>query len=195
VNLRNPLVSLAFAMTHATETGLNGVPSTEATSLLGATPQGPRRRRPLPGECDVVMFSQCWSDREVGFAHQVEGRVHDGQVVIVMGPQGDACVYFGPQHVYRVSQPNRRFFLDVAAQRLEGVQGARAYEGRDDEIVESVEYRVEMELSRLEGLARREPRKAAAMAKLLSQYAGRFARLADDGWLAREPASGVACEG
>jgi hypothetical protein len=179
MNLRNPLVSLASAMTHATEVGLNGVPSAEATRLLGPTPSGPRLRRPTPAECEVVMFSQCWSDRDIGFRPCEGDAAHDGQAVIVMGPQGDACVYFGPQWVYHLHHPNRRFFLDVAAQRLEGVQGASAYEGRDDEVVESVEYRIEAEMSRLEALARREPGRAPSISKLLSLYANRFSRIAD----------------
>lgn len=188
MNLRNPLVSLTFAMMHSCEGGLDGVPSPEATHLLGTTPCGPRRRRPRPDECDVTMFSQCWSDRDIGFREDSGDVAHDGQTVVVMGPQGDACVYFGPQFVYRIAHPNRRFFLDVAAQRLEGVSSAvAAYEGRDNEIIESVEYRLEAEMSRLEAATRREPDKASAIASLLALYAGRFARIDDDEWLSAGP--------
>jgi len=182
MNLCNPLLSLSFAMTHSVEVGLKGVPNDEDPESSGATHQRPRQRRPTPDECDVVMFSQCWSDEEMGFKKGTTGRFHEGQTVIVMGPQGDACVYFGTEYVYGIKHPNRRFFLDVAAQRLEGVRGAAAYEGRDDEITESVEYRFEAELSRLEVVARREPGKTPAIAKLLALYAERFSRISDGSW-------------
>lgn len=186
MNLCSPLLSLSFAMNHSVEVGLKGVANEEACVALESERQGqrprPRQRRPTPDECEVVMFNQCWSDEELGFKSGTTGRVHEGQTVIVMGPQGDACVYFGTEHVYTIKQPNRRFFLDVAAQRLEGVQAAIAYEGRDNEVTESVEYRFEAELSRLEVVARREPGKTPAIAKLLALYAERFNRISDGTW-------------
>ena len=183
MNLCSPLLSLSFAMSHSVEVGLKGLPNDEACEPSGSSRQRSRQRRPTPDECEVVMFSQCWSDEEIGFkSGGGTGRFHEGHAVIVMGPQGDACVYFGTEYVYGIKHPNRRFFLDVAAQRLEGVRGAAAYEGRDNEITESVEYRFEAELSRLEVVARREPGKTPAIAKLLALYAERFSRISDGSW-------------
>lgn len=178
MSLRDPLVSLSFALTHATRTGLNAHPGDEAPAACS--------RRPRTDECEVVMFGHCWSSSDLGADAACGNAMHEGQATVVMGPRGDACVYFGPRFAYHVEQPNRRFFLDVAAQRLEGVRSARAYEGRDTEVIESVDYALEMEMSRLEVLTRREPQKSTAISKLLSFYASRFARIGDEEWLMSE---------
>lgn len=179
MNLHNPVNSVVNAMHHAVEKGLIGVPSPEATMLLGPSPEGVRRRRPKTDECNVIMFGQTWRACDVGF-HQ--GRANEnlhGETVIVTGPEGDACVYFASQLVYHVREPNRRFFLDIAAQSMAARTDAAAYEGHGDTALEKLDYGIEAELARRCMAAKfEEAEHAHMMAELLREYADRFDQLA-----------------
>lgn len=179
MDLRNPVNSLTFALLHGLEVGLTGVPNDIATGLLGAVGDGPRRRRPHARECQVVMFAQSMRMSDIGFTDAPRADDVEGDTVIVLGPEGDACVYFAAQFVYHVRRPNRRFFLDVAAQSMAGRSESKAYDGRDSEEAESVDYCVEMDLSRLQAAVAHEPTaKPALIASLLRAYADRFDRMA-----------------
>ena len=180
MNLRNPINTLSHALLHAIELGLNGVPSEAATRLLGPTENGPRRRRPVLSECEVVMFCQTWQPDEMGFNDCNGGKHVEGEVVIVIGPQRDACVYFACQFAYHLASPNRAFFLDVAAQSMAPIHRSGRYDGPDGEEVESIEYCIEMHMSRLHAVMSQSPARARAIAELLRGYADKFAGLASN---------------
>jgi hypothetical protein len=179
MNLRNPVNSVVSAMHHALERGLVGVPSPEATMLLGPSPEGMRRRRPNADECNVVMFEQTWRARDVGFSQGRANESLQGETVVVTGPEGDACVYFASQLVYHVREPNRRFFLDVAAQSMAACTDAAAYDGHGNTPLEKLDYGFEAELARRCTTAKFEDAEHAhMMAGLLREYADRFEHVA-----------------
>lgn len=161
MNQRNPVHNVSSALDDAVAEHLLSVPGDDSLP-----------RRPLPEECELVMFAQSfWGSG----ASSVEG-----ETVIVIGPMNDACVYFSGRLAYHVPHPNRRFFLDVAAQLMAGIEDSARYEGRDDAETESMAYGIEMEISRLHAALRLGGRERAGLvAKLLRFYADRFARLAE----------------
>jgi hypothetical protein len=175
MNLRNPVNNLTFALLHAIETGLAGVPSALATDLLGPTDTGLRRRRPVASECHVVMFAQTMGTDELNFRDIVTARPIEVDTVIVLGPEGDACVYFSSSFGYHVLHPNRRFFFDVASQSMVGISSSDIYDGHDSDAAARLDYCVEMELSRLQGTAAREPGGYSELAaSMLRYYADRI---------------------
>lgn len=179
MNLRNPVNTLTHALMHAIEIGLDGVPSETATQLLGPTADGPRRRRPTLAECEVVMFCQSWRPVDTGFKEPSTCGHVDGEVAVVIGPQRDACVYFACQFAYHVRAPNRRFYLDVAAQAMAPVNQVGPYDGRDGEEAESVDYCVEMQIACLHAAtAKHRPLHGRTIAGLLNRYAEKFALMA-----------------
>lgn len=179
MNLRNPVNSVASAMLHAIEKGLIGVPSPEATKLLGPCPEGVRRRRPTADECQLVMFGQTWRACDVGFLKGRRNESLEGETIVVIGPERDACVYFASQLVYHVREPNRRFFLDIAAQSMAACNDAAAYEGHGNTALERLDYAIEAELARHCMVAKFEcAEHANMMAGLLREYADRFDCLA-----------------
>lgn len=152
MDLKHPVRSLTWAMTRALEHDLKGVESTGANDLL--TPQRLATSEPRPAEkdCSVVMFTQTWSGDDLGVARQQSGRsAIDAETVVIMGPCGDACVYVSTQLLYHVTSPNRRFFLDLAAQHMRAKAEASVYEGRDSSDEEAFDYEVAGALARLCG--------------------------------------------
>lgn len=179
MNLRNPVNTLTHALMHAIEIGLDGVPSETATQLLGPAADGPRRRRPMLAECEVAMFCQSWCPADMGFKEPSPCGHVDGEVAVVIGPQRDACVYFACQFAYHVNTPNRRFYLDVAAQAMAPMNQAKRYDGRDDEEAESVDYCVQMQIACLHAAtAKHRPAHGRTIAGLLQSYAEKFLTLA-----------------
>jgi len=79
------------------------------------------------------MFTQAWRCGELGFERSPESEIVESETVVVTGPAGDACVYVAMQLLYHVARPNRRFFLDVAAQCLRAKAQCGEYDGRDTE--------------------------------------------------------------
>jgi hypothetical protein len=181
MKLGNPVQSLTGSLEDAIERQLQGVPSALADTLLGPTPDGrTRTRRPRLDECQVVMFSQCWEARELGFSTVRAEHWVEGETVVVLGPMNDACVYLCGQLHYKLLQPNRRFFLDLAAHSLAGAAECGRYDGRDEPEIECMDYSIEMELSRLQGsMAHGDAAGACMVAGLLRCYARRFDELAE----------------
>lgn len=152
----NPLPTLAFALEDAHQRC--------AALDLGGTHQ------------QVVMFPQCWTADQLGpaDAHASCTELH---TVIVMDASGGASVYFGKRLAYHVTAPNRRFFLDVAAQCMAPRQECGRYEGLDDDEVQSLDYGLEMNLCRWHAQVKcASPSQCQLVARLLHAYADRFAR-------------------
>lgn len=150
MDMRNPVQSLTWALGCALERDLHGVESITATQLLALPAGKPLVARPKLHDCSVVLFTQCWTLEGLGFAQGDDPkREVMAETTIVTGPCGDACVYAGTQLLYHVDQPNRRFFLDVAAQNMRGPAHSVAYEGRDSADEEAFDYEVAGSLARV----------------------------------------------
>lgn len=166
MDMRHPVRSLTWAVMRATEQDLAGVDSPTANDLLNA--EADRIPvRPRIEDCSVVMFTQVWRGSDLGFERGGDMGCVDAETVVITGPAGDACVYVSTQLLYRVGQPNRRFFLDVAAQCMRGKRERCVYEGRDSEDQEAFDYEVAGALARVCGAVR----------MMEGQDAGRVARM------------------
>ena len=143
MDLRHPVRSLTWAMIRALEHDLKGVESPVANDLLTTQSPGSIEARPVEKDCSVVMFTQTWSVDDLGFTRQQSDRsAIDAETVVITGPCGDACVYVSTQLLYHVTAPNRRFFLDLAAQHMRAKAEASVYEGRDSSDEEAFDYEV-----------------------------------------------------
>jgi hypothetical protein len=181
---RNPIRSLTWALTRATEQDLAGVESAVAQGLVGSDRGQPVRCRPTEAECFVVLFSQAWTGAELGFDDDGDESI-EAETVVVTGPAGDACVYVSTQLLYRVPHPNRRFFLDVAAQRMRGKGESGRYEGRDSEDQELFDYEAAGALARVCGAAQRmSPEDALRAARMLSACVARLEAIAGNAFAA-----------
>jgi hypothetical protein len=153
---RDPVRNLAWAWAEALEHDLDGVESELAGDLMRREDSGQIDRRPHAVECAVVMFTQTWTPTELGFDPRRCGGVltFDRETVVVTGPCGDACVYVAMQLLYHVQSPNRRFFLDLAGQRMRGKSERQMYEGRDAPDLEAFDYEAAGALARVRGAVR-----------------------------------------
>ena len=141
---------LAWVMTRALEHDLDGVEACAETDVRATQPGTSIRVRPVGRDCSLVMFSQTWRAEELGLAPgPVPRAAIDVETVVITGPGGDACVYVAGQRLYHVASPNRRFFLDLAAQNMRPKAGAAVYEGRDSTDEEAFDYEVAGALARL----------------------------------------------
>lgn len=169
MDMRHPVRSLTWAVMRAIEQDLAGIDSPAANDLLNAE-AGRITVRPRIEDCSVVMFTQVWRGSDLGFEHGGDRECVDAETVVITGPAGDACVYVSTQLLYRVGQPNRRFFLDVAAQCMRGKRERCVYEGRDSKDQEAFDYEVAGALARVCGAVR----------MMEGQDAGRVARMLRD---------------
>jgi hypothetical protein len=154
MDLRRPVLSLSWALIRALERDLNGVESLVASDLLTTHSGIPLTTRPVEKDCTIVLFTQCWSTAALGFERAAQDAHVEAETIVITGPCGDACVYVSTQLLYHVQSPNRRFFLDVAAQQMRGKADASRYEGRDSEDEEAFDYEVAGALARVRGAVR-----------------------------------------
>jgi hypothetical protein len=167
MDMRHPVRSLTWAVMRAIEQDLAGIDSPAANDLLNAE-AGRITVRPRIADCSVVMFTQVWRGSDLGFERGGDRECVDAETVVITGPAGDACVYVSTQLLYRVGQPNRRFFLDVAAQCMRGKRERCIYEGRDSEDQEAFDYEVAGALARVCGAVRMmEGQDACRVARML----------------------------
>ena len=146
---------LAWVMTRALERDLDDVEVPFGTDVRAAQPGTTIKVRPVGRDCSLVMFSQTWRAEELGLAPgPVPRAAIDVETVVITGPGGDACVYVSGQLIYHVASPNRRFFLDLAAQNMRPKAGAAVYEGRDSTDEEAFDYEVAGALARLRAALR-----------------------------------------
>ena len=109
MDMRHPVRSLTWAVMRAIEQDLAAIDSPVANDLLNAE-AGRITARPRIEDCSVVMFTQVWRGSDLGFERGGDRESVDAETVVITGPAGDACVYVSTQLLYRVGQPNRRFF-------------------------------------------------------------------------------------
>lgn len=84
-------------------------------------------RRPQPEECDVVMFPQVWGSTALGFDGVGGAAITKAYTVIVIGPAGDACVYFSGRLAYKAQSLNPAFMADMAARNMSAVFDSAKY--------------------------------------------------------------------
>jgi hypothetical protein len=166
MELRHPVRSLAWAVMRAVDQDLAGVDSPTVNELQ-TTEKGHVTVRPRIEECSVVMFTQAWRRGDLGFGRDGDRDCTEAETVVITGPAGDACVYVATRLLYRIGSPNRRFFLDVAAQCMRGKWGSDIYDGRDSEDQEALDYEVAGALARVCG----------ALRMMQGKDAGRVARM------------------
>ena len=167
MDMRNPVRSLTWAVTKALEKDLGGVESQLADDLLGGGVVKGLTVRPRIDDCSVTLFTQTWTAGELGFVDRGAQHCMETETVIVTGPCGDACVYASTQLLYRITAPNRQFFLDVVSQRMKGKAACHVYEGRDSADLEAFDYEASASVAKVCGAASR----------LTGDDAGRAARL------------------
>ena len=165
---RDPVHSLAHALHRALW-----------HDLLEQRRPGKGACRPREEDCSIVLFGQVWSSRALG-AGSAAAAVHgELDTIVIVGPAQDACVYAGNRLVCHVVHPNRRFFLDVAAQCMASAEDAACYEGRDDGVTEAVDIEFAAALARLHVQVKSlEPQRASLVARYLRRCAERFESLA-----------------
>lgn len=148
-------------------------------TLAFALEDARQRRAALPlgvAHQHVVMFPQCWTADQIK-PDDAQTSCTELHTVIVMDASGGASVYVGTRLAYHVATPNRRFFLDVAAQCMAPSHECGRYEGLDDDEVQSLDYGLEMNLCRWHAQIKcASPSQCQLVARLLHAYADRFAR-------------------
>jgi hypothetical protein len=174
--LRHPVQNLAWGLTQAVGQDLAGIESPLANQLLRSV-AGPIKVRPRVEDCAVVMFTQAWRYSDLGFERSHASSI-EAETVVITGPCGDACVYVSMQLLYHVDHPNRRFFLDVAAQCLRAKTLCNQYEGRDTEDEEAFDYEVAGALARASSAIRmmHGSQDAQRIARMLRECAERVER-------------------
>lgn len=76
-------------------------------------------RRPQAHEClKLGAFDQTWPNTACGFAGVAGQAFTNALTVVVEGPLGYVCVYFGGRLAYHIGKPNSRFFEDLAKRQL-----------------------------------------------------------------------------
>lgn len=175
VDLRHPVQTLQWALMQAVERDLDGMESPIANDLLRGSGSActPLTCRPRSDQCGVVMFEQTWHATDLGMDRGSRaGEDVEAETVIVTGPAGDACVYVAMQLLYHIKTPNRRFFLDVAAQQLRGKGTHALYEGRDTSDLEAFDFEAAAALARLRGaLKHAQAGEGESVARVLHAFA------------------------
>ena len=161
---RDPVHALAHALHQAL-----------CHDLLTQQRQGQPPRRPRERDCSIVLFGQVWSAGALGIRDTAQTGCHELDTVVIVGPAQDACVYAGDHLVCHVVHPNRRFYLDVAAQFMVPAEDAGCYEGPDDSVTEAIDIELAAALARLQVQVKRlEPQRASLVARYLRRCAERF---------------------
>lgn len=153
VDFRHPVRTLSWALMQALERDLIGQEVAAVSQTLDGSGGKPVLCRPTEAQCAVAMFAQTWKAADLGMARGDLDEVVLAETVIVTGPTGDACVYVSTQLLYHVTSPNRRFFLDVAAQHMKAKGECSQYEGRDSADLEALDYEAAAALARVCGAA------------------------------------------
>lgn len=84
--------------------------------------------RPREDHCEIFHFQQCWPSTALGFGGIGGQAFTNAYTTVVLGPLGDACVYFGGRLAYQIQKPNQRFLNDLASHQMkECLLAAQAY--------------------------------------------------------------------
>ena len=73
----------------------------------------------------IEVFQQMWGSTALGFGGIGGAAMTTCNVIIITGPMGDRCVYFGSGFAYHIQRPNRQFADDVTSKRVSDVRSAK----------------------------------------------------------------------
>lgn len=69
-------------------------------------------------EVEVVSFPQAWGSTALGFGGIGGAAVTTAQTTVIIGPAGDAAVYFGKRIAYYIESPNSEFYKDLGMHKM-----------------------------------------------------------------------------
>lgn len=75
-----------------------------------------------------AMFEQSWGSTALGFGGIGGAAISSAYTIIIWNGLSDYVVYFNGRPAYRVNDPNRKFFEDIAARNMVEVRKAKIYE-------------------------------------------------------------------
>lgn len=126
--MSNPIEQLAAAFHHALLLGLKPNEYKETFWQDGKRIDTGKMKesRPRADMVDCVMFQQMWGSTALGFGGLGGAAMTSAYTVVITGPMGDACVYFGGRFAYRVDRVNEQFQNDMSRHSMHEVGGAKA---------------------------------------------------------------------
>lgn len=93
-----------------------------------------KKVRPDVGRCEVTMFLQVWGSTALGFGGIGGQAMTPAYTVVVVGPRGDACVYFAGRFAYHILRPSGAFNDDLQRFCMSPRKGAsERYETHPDQ--------------------------------------------------------------
>ena len=90
-----------------------------------------KARRPYVDEVEVVMFLQTWGSTALGFGGIGGAAMTSAYTVVVLGPAGDAVVYFAGRLAYKIERPTEKFHADLSARNMAECGKSGGYSKRD----------------------------------------------------------------
>lgn len=75
-----------------------------------------------------AMFEQSWGSTALGFGGIGGQAISSAYTIIIWNGLSDYVVYFNGRSAYRVNDPNKKFFEDVAGRSMASVREAGRYE-------------------------------------------------------------------
>jgi len=84
--------------------------------------------RPREDQCQIFLFKQVWGSTSLGFGGIAGQAMTSAFTTVVIGPVGDACVYFGCRFAYHIKNPSQLLFEHIAACSLMEVSMGHKYE-------------------------------------------------------------------
>lgn len=127
MELGSPVEALAASYHHALLIGLEPLKVEQFTFVGEPDPVTKSRRkstgefkdqRPYSGNVETFIFPQTWSSTALGFGGVGGQAFTAAYTVVVTGPQGDACVYFGGRFAYRVPRLSQVFMEDLRSHSM-----------------------------------------------------------------------------
>lgn len=74
-------------------------------------------------ECEIFVWPQTWSDASCGSGGCCAQMITTKPTVVVIGPNGDACVYHGGKMAYKVDSIDEKFREAIDKKDLPGKIG------------------------------------------------------------------------
>ncbi len=95
----------------------------------GQVPTGQMiEKRPHEEHCHIFHFPQQWGSTSTAFGGIGGAAITTSYTTVVIGPYGDACVYFGGRLGYHIQRPNATFAADLGDHKMKPVSHSHVYE-------------------------------------------------------------------
>lgn len=120
--------SVSYAVISALECDLNPnrVPAYKGFREHSNEPD--REVRPHEHQCNIYVFSQSWGSTALGFNGLGGAAITDAYTTVVIGPNGDACVYFAKRLAYHIQKPSVEFYQDLDKRQMAHTNSSSVYE-------------------------------------------------------------------